>query len=92
VFFFWNRPEPGFVTSYWVLYCAVTLLSAIFMWYIPYFLGANEKTRLDYLRMYAGTRQVLPPRGSNPRPNLLHLCFHVLFVVNFCLSLVVRWH
>jgi hypothetical protein len=89
---FWSRPKPGFVANYWVLYCAVTLASAIFMWYVPYFLGAPEKTKQDYLRMYAGTRQVLRPRNDNPRPNLLHLCFHVLFTVNFCLALVLRFH
>jgi hypothetical protein len=32
-------------------------------------------------------RQVLPPRGRNPRPNLLHFCFDVLFVINSCLAL-----
>ena len=91
VFSFWNRPKPGFVTGYWVIYCAVTLASAIFMWYVPYFLGATEKTKLDYSRMYAGTRQLLRPRKDNPRPNLLHLCFHALFIVNFCLALLVRF-
>src|SRR5208282_2720121 len=90
-FTFWNRPKPGFVTSYWVLYRGVTLASAIFMWYGPYFLGATEKTKRDYLRMYAGTRQVLPPRKDNPRPNLLHLCIHGLFIVNVCLALMVRF-
>src|SRR5580704_15996812 len=59
VFFFWNRPKPGFVATYWFIYCAVTLASAILMWYFPYFLGATEKTKRDYLRMYGGTRQVL---------------------------------
>jgi hypothetical protein len=59
------------------------------MWYFPYFLGAAEKTKLEYARMYAGTRHVLPARGDNPRPNLLHLCFHVLFVVNFGLALLL---
>lgn len=65
---FWNRPKPPFVTSYWILYCAVTLASAIFMWYVPYFFGAKEKTRQDYLRMYAGTRQVLPPSQRQSAP------------------------
>lgn len=88
---FWNRPKPIFVTNYWVLYCAVTLASAIFMWYVPYLLGGSGKQKLEYSRMYAGTRQVLPPRDDNPRPNLLHVCFHVLFVVNFCLALAVRF-
>jgi hypothetical protein len=86
---FWNRQKPFFVTRYWIIYCAVTLASAIFMWYFPYFLGAAEKTKLEYARMYAGTRHVLPARGDNPRPNLLHLCFHVLFVVNFGLALLL---
>ncbi len=88
---FWSRPKPGFVTNNWIIYCAVTLASAVAMWYLPYFLGATEERKLDYSRMYAGTRQVLPPRGDNPRPNLLHVCFHILFVVNFFLVLVLRF-
>jgi hypothetical protein len=89
--YFWNRRKPGFVTDYWIIYCAVTLISAIAMWYVPYFLGANEKTKRDYSVMYAGTRQVLPARGDNPRPNLLHICFHALFVVNFFLVVALRF-
>lgn len=85
--FYWHRPAPGFVSAYWIVYCAVTFASAIFMWWIPYFLGTSEKTRREYAAMYAGTRHVLPPRGGNPRPNLLHICFHVLFVVNLLLAL-----
>lgn len=89
--YFWNRPKPPLVENYWVVYCAVTLASAIAMWYVPYLLGTTEERKRDYSRMYAGTRQVLPPRGDNPRPNLLHLCFHALFVINFVLVLVLRF-
>jgi hypothetical protein len=89
-FYFWNRPKPSFVSDYLMIYCAITVASAIAMWYVPYFLGASEKTRQEYSMMYAGTRQVLPPRGDNPRPNLLHICFHGLFVVTFVLALVLR--
>src|SRR5260370_954660 len=32
-----------------------------------------------------------PPRGDNPRPSPLHLCFHALFVVTFVLVLVLRF-
>jgi hypothetical protein len=89
--YFWNRPKPGIVADYWMLYCGVTLLSAIGMWYVPYVRGASEEHRREYARMYAGTRHVLPPRGDNPRPNLLHVCFHVLFVITFALALLVRF-
>jgi hypothetical protein len=89
-FYYWNKPKPNFVFNYWLIYCAITLASAIAMWYVPYFRGAPEKTRHDYLTMYAGTRQVLPARGDNPRPNLLHICFHVLFVVTFILAVILR--
>jgi hypothetical protein len=88
--YFWNRPKPGYVADYWIIYCAVTLASAIAMWYVPYLFGTTEERKREYSRMYAGTRQVLPPRGDNPRPNLLHLCFHTLFVINFVLVLVLR--
>lgn len=71
--YFWNRPKPGFVVDYWIVYCAVTLASAIYMWYVPYLRCATEERKRDYSIMYAGTRQVLPPRGDNPRPNLLHV-------------------
>jgi hypothetical protein len=86
---YWTRTAPPFVSGYWVLYCAATVASAVTMWYIPYLAGASEKQRVEYERMYAGTHQVLPARGDNPRPNLLHVCFHVLFVVNLVLSAVL---
>jgi hypothetical protein len=88
--YFWNRPRPRFVGNYWMIYCAVTLVSAIAMWYVPYLFGTTEERKRDYSRMYAGTRQIFPPRGDNPRPNLLHVCFHVLFVINFFLVLFLR--
>jgi hypothetical protein len=88
---FWNRARPVWVLDYWVLYCGVTVISAIAMWYIPYFLGASETQKREYAAMYAGTRQVLPSRGDNPRPNLLHLCFHVLFVITLLLALRLRF-
>lgn len=88
---FWHRPRPGYVSNYWIIYCAVTVLSAITMWYIPYLFGAPEKLKCDYARMYDGTRHVLPPRGDNPRPNLLHVCFHALFIVTLVMAVVMRW-
>jgi len=87
--YFWHKPQPWFVTRYFILYCAVTLASAVAMWYVPYVLGTSEERKREYLAMYAGTRQVLPPRGDNPRPNLLHIFFHALFVVTFVLSLIL---
>ena len=87
---FWYKPRPKLVADYWVLYCAVTLISAIAMWYVPYFFGATERQKREFSQMYAGTRQVLPPRDGNPRPNLLHVCFHILFVINFFLALALR--
>ena len=90
--YFWNRPKPGFVPNYWLIYCAVALLSAVGMWYIPYFRGVPEQQKNEYLTMYRGTRHVLPPRGDNPRPNLFHIGIHALFVVNFCLAVAIRFH
>jgi hypothetical protein len=77
--------------DYWVLYCAITVLSAIAMWYVPYLFGASEKTKLEYAKMYAGTWQVLPRRGDNPRPNVLHLGFHLLFLATLVLACVIRF-
>jgi hypothetical protein len=89
-FYFWNRPKSPFVENYPLIYCAVTLVSAIAMWYVPYLLGATEEKKREYALMYAGTRQVLPARGGNPRPNLLHIYFHILFALTFGLALVLR--
>ncbi len=88
---FFDSPKPGYVTGYWLAYCAVTVLSAIAMWYVPYLRGANERTKREYLAMYEGTRQVLPPRGDNPRPNLVHLWFHGLFVATLVLAILMRF-
>jgi hypothetical protein len=90
--YFWNRPRPSFVPNYWVIYCAVALMSAVGMWYIPYLRGGTEKQKSECLSMYAGTRHILPVRGDNPRPNLFHVGIHALFVVNFCLALLLRFH
>jgi hypothetical protein len=89
---FLESPKPAYVSNYWVIYCAVALMSAIGMWYVPYVRGAREEEKEEYLRMYAGTRQILPARGDNPRPNLFHVGIHVLFVVNFCLALGLRFY
>jgi hypothetical protein len=88
--YFWSRPKPSFVFTYWIVYCMVTVASVIAMWYVPYFWGASEEKMREYSRMYAGTRQALPLRGDNPRPNLLHVCFHALFVINLALVLALR--
>jgi len=40
--YFWNRPKPGYVPNYWVIYCSMALLSALGMWYIPYLRGARR--------------------------------------------------
>jgi hypothetical protein len=64
-------------------------MSAVGMWYLPYFRGASEKTKDEYRRFYAGTHQVLPARGDNPRPNLLHLLLHVLYAATLLLALVI---
>jgi hypothetical protein len=90
--YFWNRPAPAGVANYWVIYCAITVLSAIGMWWIPYFRGTDEKTRRLYAEMYDGTIQVLPARGDNPRPNLMHLYFHALFMTTLAISILMRAH
>lgn len=86
---YWRQPAPYPVAIYWVLYCAITVISALAMWWVPYFFGADDKTKRLYAQMYAGTRQVLPPRGDNPCPNALHIVFHVLFVSNLMMALLL---
>ena len=89
-FYYWEKPKPAFVLNYWVIYCAVTVLSAITAWWIPYVRGADKKTKQLYMQMYAGTKNILPARGDNPRPNLLHLYFHALFLINLALATALR--
>jgi hypothetical protein len=89
--YFWNRPKPLYVPTYWVVYCAIAVLSAVGMWYVPYFFGASEKQKNEYSSIYAGTRHILPPRGDNPRPNVFHMGLHVLFVATLCLAVAVRF-
>jgi hypothetical protein len=90
IFLYRSETKPSFVTSYWVIHRAVTVVSAIMMWWVPYFFGADEKTRRQHQSMYEGTVHVLPPRGDNPRPNLLHLCFHALFLATLSLAIALR--
>jgi hypothetical protein len=86
---YWHQAKPWLVLAYWVVYCAVTVVSAITAWWIPYFRGTDEETKELYGKMYAGTWQVLPVRGDNPRPNVLHLYFHALFLCTLALSIVL---
>src|SRR5450755_909972 len=89
-FYFWGRPKPLFVSRYWMIYCAITALSVIVMWYLPYYLGASAKKKDEYRRFYAGTRQILPARGDNPRSNLLHLLFHIVVGATLILALLIH--
>lgn len=89
-FYFWGRAKPLFVSRYWMIYCAVTAVSVIAMWYLPYFFGASAKKKDEYRRFYAGTRQILPARGDNPRPNLLHVVFHIVFAATLILALLIH--
>jgi hypothetical protein len=86
---YWGHAAPPLASTYWLVYCAITVGSAIGMWYVPYFFGTTEERKREYEQMYSGTRQVLPKRNDNPRPNLLHVLFHVLFVTNLVLSAAV---
>jgi hypothetical protein len=87
---YWNQPAPLSARTYWVVYCAITGMGALTSWWIPYFRGTDEKTRELYKKLYEGTIQVLPPRGDNPRPNLLHLCLHAIFAATLPLA-VILW-
>jgi hypothetical protein len=91
-FWFWNAPKPPGVVNYWMIYCAITFGSAVIMWYVPYFFGASARKKRDYEEMYAGTHHILPPRGNNPRPNVTHICFHILFGINLMLAIALLMH
>jgi hypothetical protein len=86
---FWSRPKPAYVYKYWAIYCTVTVVSAILMWYVPYLFGATGDTKQQYAQMYPGTIHVLPPRGDNPRPNLFHILLHLLFAATLMLSVAL---
>ena len=86
----WGQPKSEFSLDYWLVYTAITVSSAIGMWWVPYFFGASEETKRDYLAMYARTLQILPRRGDNPRPNLAHILFHLLFLSTLVLAALLR--
>jgi hypothetical protein len=88
--YYWHRPAPPGVLNYWLIYCAVMVFGAIMMWWVPYFRGTNQKTKDLYSKMYAGTLQVLPPHGDNPRPNVFHLFAHALGLSTLTLAVVLR--
>jgi hypothetical protein len=90
--YYWHRSTPRFVLGYWLIYCAIAVLSAVGMWYIPYWRGASEKQKKEYEAMYVGTKYILPQRGDNPRPNVFHMGLHVLFLLTFCLSIAIWFH
>jgi hypothetical protein len=88
---YWLGWRSAYGADYWLVYCVVTVFSAVMMWYMPYLFGASARTKSDYAKMYAGTWQVLPKRGDNPRPNLLHVGFHMLFLATLGLAVLIRF-
>jgi hypothetical protein len=87
--YYWHTPAPSGVRNFWLIYSAVGVLGAIAMWWIPYFRGTDQKTKERYSKMCAGTIQVLPPRGDNPRPNLFHVVLHTLGATTLILATVI---
>src|ERR1700690_3584437 len=37
--YYWHSPAPRGVRNFWLIYCAVVVMGAIAMWWIPYFRG-----------------------------------------------------
>jgi hypothetical protein len=68
-------------------YCSVWFMMYQ-QWYKLYLFGAPEQVCRKYALEYGRTLQILPPRGNNPRPNLLHAILHVLFLVNSVLTIL----
>jgi hypothetical protein len=87
---FFHKPKPAFVLNYWVIYTAITVTGAFFMWWGPYFFGSSPTRAEEYQKMYAGTRHVLPVRKGDPGPNLAHLVFHGLFLTTLVLAIALR--
>jgi hypothetical protein len=85
---FAHEPPPGYAQQYWLVYTAITVVSAFSMWWIPYLFGPSQDHRNLYGKLYRGTWFVLPERGGDRGPNLVHLVFHALFVSTFVLALV----
>ncbi len=85
---FFDAPKPDYALRYWLMYTGITMGSAFIMWWVPYLFGASAKHRELYGKMYAGTRFILPARRGDRGPNLLHLCFHALFLSTFILALM----
>ena len=42
IFLYRHGHRPVFVTNYCLIYAAVTVFSAVMMWYVPYVFGADE--------------------------------------------------
>jgi hypothetical protein len=87
---YWHKPKPDYLLNGWLIYCAFVCIGMIQAWWLPYFRGTDDKTKNLYAKMYAGTWQILPPHGDNPRPNVLHLVFHTLFLITFVFALLLR--
>jgi hypothetical protein len=87
--YYWHAHVPMDVRNFWLIYCVAVVAGAIAMWWIPYFRGADQKTKDLYSEMCGGTIQVLRPRGDNPRPNLFHLGLHASGATNLILAGVI---
>jgi hypothetical protein len=88
---YYQAPKPVYVLNYWLVYTAITVGSAVLMWWVPYVFGSSSQRLSDYVKMYEGTRHVLRVRKGDPGPNLPHIAFHVLFLSTLVLAVVLRF-
>jgi hypothetical protein len=88
---YYQVPKPTYVLNYWIIYTAVTVASALFMWWVPYLFGSSSQRVSEYARIYQGTRHVLPVRKGDAGPNLTHIAFHVLFLSTLVVAVALRF-
>ena len=80
-------PLPWWTVAWGTIYFVAFLVLAWLSWYQPYVSGTTPERAASYEEEFAGTIQVLPPRGDHPRPNLAHVVLHLLMLL--CLVLFI---
>jgi small-conductance mechanosensitive channel len=79
---------PFFAKCYMLLYVLLFFILMWTSWYKPYLLGTTKEQEASYKKEYGSTIQVLPAHGHNPRPNLMHVILHGLFLMSAVLIIL----
>jgi hypothetical protein len=87
--YYWSAPFSLYAKAYLITCNVLFSIGIIFSWWAPYLFGFPITQVEDLHRTHGTTHAFLPPIGTNPIPNTLHVIFHTVFVINMITTFIL---